>query len=125
MRSLIPLALAAAVLTVGCHDRVEEPPAGATLVAPVAFAQVQPILAKNCAGCHGAQPKEGYDLRTYESVMKGGRKGPLVTPSNAAGSLLMQVLKGEGGHPKMPPSGPLTEGDVKLIQDWIVTGAKA
>jgi mono/diheme cytochrome c family protein len=135
-RHLASLALAASLLAVGCQggDGDKEgvspkvsatPPAAGTPTAAATFAEVQPILTRNCAGCHGARPKEGYDMRTLESIMKGGEDGPLIKAGDPAGSLLIQVLRGQEGHPKMPPSGPLDDADVQKIEAWIKAGAKA
>jgi len=90
----------------------------------VSYTKVQEVLTKNCAGCHGEGGKEGIDLRSYASIMKGGNDGAVVKPGDAKASELVQVLTGAEGHPKMPPSGPLDAGDVKLIEDWINAGAK-
>ena len=49
---------------------------------PVGFERdVRPILAANCAGCHGAdRPKAGLDLRSVASMMRGGKSGPALEP---------------------------------------------
>lgn len=125
MRSRFLPLIAILLVAFGCHS-AEAPPTSPS-PAPVAaatYAQVAPILQKNCAGCHGAQPKEGYDVRTYEAVMKGGAKGALVKPGDAAGSLLIQVMKGQG-KPQMPPGGPLAAGDIATVEAWIQGGAKS
>lgn len=124
MRCRLVALLPFALIVFGCHSAeppATPPPASA---AGATFAAVEPILKKNCAGCHGAQPKEGYDVRTYEAVMKGGRKGALVKPGDPAGSLLVQVLKAQG-KPQMPPAGPLTAEEVATIEGWIQAGAKS
>lgn len=131
--SHIFILLAGALLFAGCQSGADSSNSGAATgggsSAPTTdvktFAEVQPILNQNCSGCHGATPKEGYDVRSHDSVMKGGRKGPLVTPGDPAQSLLIQVLKGEGGHRRMPPAGPLGDGDIQKIESWIKNGAKA
>ncbi|MGV3617705.1 MAG: c-type cytochrome domain-containing protein [Fimbriimonas sp.] len=128
-RPLVFLALATALVVAGCQsagDKAPESPAptGGTVAAST-YADVKPILEKNCAGCHGAQPKEGYDVRTYESVMKGGSHGPLVKAGDPTGSLLVQVMRAQTGHPQMPPSGPLPETDIAKVEAWIKDGAKS
>jgi uncharacterized membrane protein len=124
MRSRILALLPFALLAFGCQNA--QAPAATPPPAPVkdaTFAAVNAILQKQCAGCHGAQPKEGYDVRTYEAVMKGGAHGPLVKPGDPAGSLLVQVLRAQG-KPQMPPSGPLADEEIATIEAWIQGGAK-
>ena len=69
------------------------------------FSRVEPILGRECRGCHGeGQVLSGLDLRTREGLLKGGTRGPAVIPGNAAKSLLYQAL--EGNTPlQMPPGG--------------------
>ena len=88
------------------------------------FADVQPIFNQRCMPCHGENGKDGVDLRTYDSVMKGGKEGPIVKPGDAAGSLLIQMVK--PGNPKRMPfkQEPLTDDQIKQIEDWINAGAK-
>lgn len=89
------------------------------------FADVQPIFNQRCIACHGENGKEGIDLRTYDSVMKGGEPGPIVKAGNAAESLLVQIIK--AGHAKRMPfkQDPLTDDQIKLIEDWVNGGAKS
>lgn len=125
MRSRLLLLFPVALLAFGCHsaDAPADPPSAPPKSTNATYAAVAPILQKNCAGCHGAQPKEGYDVRTYEAVMKGGAKGPLVKAGDPTGSLLVQVLKAQG-KPQMPPSGPLPADEIATIEAWIQAGAK-
>src|SRR5437773_1855312 len=56
--------------------------------------QVQPLLKAKCLGCHGQDPKlrGGLDLRSRETMLKGGDTGPALIPGNAARSLLYQSV---------------------------------
>ena len=82
---------------------------------------VMPILAVKCAlsGCHGENPQEGYDYRTYESFIAGGEHGPVFIPGDAEGSEIVKVVV-EG---KMPPpeSGlpTLSTAELQILKDWI------
>ncbi len=82
---------------------------------------IQPILNARCIKCHGVeQTKEGLDLRTYESIFAGSRNGSVIEPTNAADSLLVQlIVEGE-----MPNRGdPVTSAELQLIIDWVNQGA--
>ena len=48
---------------------------------------------------------------------------PLVTPYVPDESRLVNVLRGRGA-PRMPPDRPLDEADIRLIEQWILDGAK-
>ena len=127
MKKLCLLAVLA-VFWVGCKsedsagtttgDTTAPPAAGPT------FASVQPIFNQRCIGCHGADGKDGVDLRTYDSVMKGGKEGAIVKAGDAGGSLLVQIIK--PGHAKRMPfkQDPLTAEQIKQIEDWVNAGAK-
>ena len=82
---------------------------------------VLPLLAAKCAfsGCHGENPQEGYDYRTYTSFIAGGEHGPVFIPGNAEESeIVKEVVEG-----KMPPpdSGrpTLSEAELQVLIDWI------
>ncbi|MFT4555581.1 MAG: cytochrome c553 [Planctomycetaceae bacterium] len=88
---------------------------------------VIPILLLRCTACHGTRRKEGgLDLRTRESILKGGKSGPVVVLGKPAESRLIQrVLKEE-----MPPRRqlvsvsvkPMTESERTTIEAWIRDG---
>jgi mono/diheme cytochrome c family protein len=86
------------------------------------FASVQPVLAK-CTGCHGAQPKEGVDLRTHDSILKGGEHGPIVVAGDPEASLLIDVLRARNGKKQMPPGSPLPEDQIAAVEAWVKAGA--
>jgi hypothetical protein len=48
---------------------------------------------------------------------------PLVTPYVPDESRLINVLRGRGA-PRMPPDRPLNEADIRLIEQWILDGAR-
>jgi hypothetical protein len=48
---------------------------------------------------------------------------PLVTPYVPDESRLVNVLRGRGA-PRMPPDRPLNEADIRLIEQWILDGAR-
>jgi mono/diheme cytochrome c family protein/cytochrome c553 len=85
---------------------------------------VIPILLLRCTACHGTRRKEGgLDLRTRESILKGGKSGPAVVAGKPGESRLIQrILKEE-----MPPRRqlvsvsvkPMTESERKTIEVWI------
>lgn len=84
---------------------------------------ISPILMNQCAlaGCHVADGPDGVDLRTFDTLQKGGEHGPLYFEGNAKESeIVEEVVKR-----KMPPDGPYLDAtQIQLIIDWINAGAK-
>ncbi|MGI8980782.1 MAG: PSD1 and planctomycete cytochrome C domain-containing protein [Pirellulaceae bacterium] len=91
---------------------------------------VLPLLLLRCTACHGRSKQEGgLDLRSRESILKGGKSGPVIVLGKPAESLLVKrVAAGE-----MPPNKRLVEAAVKpmepdeleKIKAWIAQGAPA
>src|SRR5687767_11705530 len=63
--------------------------------APVTDKDIVPVLQQKCFQCHGEALKMGnLDLRTRESMLKGGDKGPAIVAGNADQSMLMHRVTG-------------------------------
>jgi hypothetical protein len=105
------------------------------LAASIGFAQdaaeqfasrILPVLVKDCQGCHGqAMALSKLDLRTRESMLRGGTRGPAIVPGKASESLLLRMIEGSGGV-QMPPgdaSKRLPAPVVAAIRQWIDAGA--
>ncbi|MEQ1823566.1 MAG: PSD1 and planctomycete cytochrome C domain-containing protein [Fimbriimonadaceae bacterium] len=92
---------------------------------PTFKTDVLPILNAHCSPCHTGERTAGaLSLNDFEAMMKGGSSGPVVTPKNAETSLLLSRILGKGGLPRMPMGfKPLDDHDVKVIRDWINSGA--
>jgi WD40 repeat protein len=88
---------------------------------------VEPILVNKCMFCHSGNLKEGkLDMASYESLVKGGKRGNPIVPGNADASLLYKLC-GKTTPPLMPPKKeiPLSPKELALIKLWIDQGAKA
>jgi hypothetical protein len=57
------------------------------------------------------------------SVVCEKKERPLVTPYDPQASRLINVLRAQDA-PRMPPDRPLAEADIRLIEKWILGGAK-
>lgn len=87
-------------------------------------AQVLPILEAKCQMCHNSGTMlGGFDVSSYETVMKGNDDGVVLIPGDVSKSLLAQLLLGANGK-LMPPAGALPNEDIQTILDWIAAGAK-
>jgi len=126
---LVTISIAAGALSCG----------GATLVTPVqqvcaqgahvSFADdIAPILKGWCVSCH--QPggegynASGFDLTSYDGLMKGTKFGPMVIPHKPDDSNLIVLIEGRAqvrmpyGHKPLP--GCLRQ----EVWSWIFEGAK-
>ncbi len=84
---------------------------------------VLPILTSHCLACHGGvTQKNGLDMRTHASLMRGGDRGAAISPGQVDKSLLWQkILKDD-----MPRNdNKVSASDKEIIRKWIETGAKS
>ncbi len=81
------------------------------------------ILENNCLVCHGgAMQRARLDLRSRESAINGGERGPAIVPGNAAKSRLYRFAAALE-QPSMPPGGKLSADDAQTLKAWIDAGA--
>ncbi len=92
---------------------------------------VAPLLAKHCAACHtpgqAGYVVSGFELKDYESLMKGTSFGPVVLPGDALTSVLVMLIEGRADPSiNMPHGGanPMTKEEIATIRLWVEQGAK-
>ena len=92
--------------------------------APSYYRDVQPVLQKNCVGCHQpAMKSSGLDLTTFETFRAGGKHGPAFSAETPEASLVVRYMSGEL-KPQMPLGAPpLAKADIELVLAWIKSGA--
>ena len=110
---------------------------GGPAAAPVAAAEmtrqqvfpalIHPILERRCLACHGPE-RHKADLRmeSYETLLKGGKDGPVLIAGKALGSPMIQrLLLPPGDEDHMPPEGKPqpTLAEIAALQWWIDCGA--
>lgn len=101
-------------------------------VQPVAEARISyaghvvPLLtSKGCTGCHGGT--NNLFVTPYASLMAGNSShGPVVTPYDGEGSVIVRKLRGTAGFGnQMPQGGPYLSGaEIETIARWIKQGAR-
>jgi len=105
-------------------------PLWAAKPAPPAVTQhdIQPLMMLRCTVCHGPRKQEGkLDLRTRESMLRGGKSGPAIVPGKPKESLVLKKIH-EG---EMPPRRkvvqasvkPMEQREIALLTKWIELGA--
>jgi Planctomycete cytochrome C len=91
---------------------------------------VRPILDKHCLECHvpgqKGQEASGFDLTSYDTLMKGGKFGPLIKPGDAFTSALNMLVEGRVDKSIRMPHGRQKLGDRELetLKLWVNQGAK-
>ena len=85
---------------------------------------VRPILAANCFGCHGPrQAQSGLRLDLRQNALRGGDYGVVIVPGKASESKLFKRVTGSEAGVRMPPTGPLPDHEIEVLQAWIDAGA--
>src|SRR5262249_33393871 len=119
MRSLLTLSFLAVLPALAAADDEPKKPTGVQPIKvvtidrkePVVYEKdVEPILVNKCSFCHSGNVKEGkFDVSSYETMMKGGKRGKPVVPGKSAESILYKSA-GKTERPFMPPKSeePLT-----------------
>jgi hypothetical protein len=93
-------------------------------------ADVRPILEQHCLECHApggaGQVASGFDMSSYESLMRGGKFGPFVVPGDVLASNLIILVEGRA-HPSitMPHGrGKIPAADIEVLKTWVQEGAR-
>lgn len=98
------------------------------------------IIQPNCAtgSCHNTRAAvAGLDFSTVQrgwdslhllkippaGAHPNGAPRPLVVPFNPDQSRVVRMLRGDNAR-RMPPDRPLSEADIKLVEEWILHGAQ-
>jgi mono/diheme cytochrome c family protein len=97
----------------------------------VSYSQdIKPILDQHCIECH--QPggagllASGFDMTSYEGLMRGTNFGPMVIAGDPEGSNLLVLAEGRADPSISMPHGPrdpVAKTDIQTIRTWIEQGA--
>jgi hypothetical protein len=93
-------------------------------------ADVQPILKQHCYECHvpggPGYTASGFDMSSYETLMKGGKFGPFVIPGDPFTSTLIMLVEGRADPSIHMPRGreKLSDPEVEILKVWVQEGAK-
>ncbi|MEC9092445.1 MAG: c-type cytochrome domain-containing protein, partial [Planctomycetota bacterium] len=89
--------------------------------------RIIPLIHLRCVKCHGPSKQEaGLDLRTVESMKKGGKSGPAMVAGNSQASLAVQKIRAEQMPPRkriVPDSvKTMTPSELEILCNWIDQG---
>lgn len=95
----------------------------------VRYQDIVPVILRRCVMCHGPEYQfGGLDLRQHEFLLKGGRNGTAVIPSQLDESLLIRRIEEQLCPPRadIGESGiePMTDSELQQLKTWIGSGAK-
>jgi hypothetical protein len=82
---------------------------------------VEPLLDKACLKCHaGVMQQGGLDLRSLDTILRGGGSGPAIIPGKPAESRILNYISPKA-ESRMPPSpkAPLTSKEIAVLKTWI------
>ena len=92
---------------------------------------VVPILDQHCKSCHlpgqAGYVVSGFEVGSYESLMKGTKFGPVVLPGDPLTSVLVMLIEGRVDPSLKMPHGDATtptEEQILTIRRWVEQGAK-
>jgi mono/diheme cytochrome c family protein len=91
---------------------------------------IEPLLARSCAACHGGGKKRGsFSIESRDAVLAGGQsREPAVIPGRSDASRLLRMVTGRIEDLEMPPLAKrgeypaLTADEVALLEAWIDGG---
>jgi len=115
--------LAAPPKSSGPGERLPKPVSSPVPTTPDAFfvSQVEPLFDKTCLKCHaGVKQSGGLDLRSLETLLRGGDSGPALVPGDPDASLVVQVVSPQSG-PHMPPDPKKhwSKESVGVLRRWV------
>jgi len=85
--------------------------------------KIRPILANNCFSCHTNSKLGDLRLDSSEAMLKGGTRGPAITPGDPDKSLLISAVLQTDPDLKMPMGGKLKDTEVADLAAWVKAGA--
>ena len=91
---------------------------------------MEPILKKYCLECHvpggAGYDASGFDMSSYQTLMRGGKFGPFVIPGDPLSSTLNMLVEGRADPSIRMPHGreKLDESEIRILRDWVEQGAK-
>ncbi len=84
-------------------------------------AVIQPILVSRCGQCHVSGAKGGFQMTSYETLMRGPAAGVVVFPGDVIASRLIETIE-TGDMPR--GGGKVAATELAALKRWVAAGAK-
>jgi hypothetical protein len=83
--------------------------------------RVKPLLDKHCLKCHaGVQQAGGLDMRSLDTILRGGERGMAIHPSKPNDSRIVQYVQPNAAtHMPPDPKKQLSAPDIAALKTWI------
>ncbi len=83
--------------------------------------RVEPLLDKQCLKCHaGVRQQGGLDLRSLDTILRGGTSGPEIMPGKPDQSrILTYIVPKAEEHMPPDPKRQLTPEEIAVVKTWI------
>ena len=117
-RTLSTLVVIGAFMLVGAATRADDH--------PDFFTEIEPIFARHCVSCHGAnRQRGGFRLDSAVSALREADSGyPPIVPGEVGESELLRRVTSDEISERMPPEGdPLSNLEISVLRRWIEAGA--
>ena len=85
--------------------------------------KIRPILADNCYSCHTDSQLGNLRLDSAQAMLKGGSRGPAITPGDPDKSLLITAVRQTDPGLQMPLGGKLKDTQIADLTAWVKAGA--
>ena len=95
---------------------------------PDAFwtSRVEPLLDRQCLKCHvGVRQQGSLDLRSLDTILRGGGSGPAIIPGRPNESRILQFIAPKSEmHMPPAPKKQLPPEEIGVLKTWIATGRR-
>lgn len=84
--------------------------------------RVEPLLDKQCLKCHaGVRQRGGLDLRSLDTILRGGDSGPAMVPGKPNESRILQYAlpKSDTHMPPLETKKQLSAEEIAVLKTWI------
>lgn len=83
--------------------------------------RVEPLLDKQCLKCHaGVRQQGGLDLRSLDTILRGGGSGPAIIPGKPNESRILEYIVPKAEmHMPPDPKKQLTAEEIAVFKTWI------
>ncbi|MCA9107949.1 MAG: hypothetical protein KDA83_21235, partial [Planctomycetales bacterium] len=110
------------VPNIGALDLLFSADGGTPAEGTVSFeTQIAPMLVGKCGRCHVSAARGGFQMATFEELMRGTAGGRVVLPGNGEGSRIVQVIE-EGDMPR--GGARVSDEELTALRTWISEGAQ-
>lgn len=125
-RFLLPVAALLLPAAAAALAPAENPPEPGAQQIEFFETRVRPVLAARCYACHSgkaAQPMGELRVDGRALLLRGGARGPALTPGKPEESLLIKAIRFDHPGLQMPPGSKMPAAEIEALTEWVRMGA--